>query len=585
MATTKDAFDTEERNLYFDLELRVNKCKFYRNPSNALAVIAGDVASVPLLMAEDHLQSYSKVVWDPTPILDKNNSRIIPSAADISQSDKPVTFLPDYDFIQHELQIGTRCLVHLGSSSGQIPSLMKKWANECKDNKKSTSWAEIAEYRVTFRIDVDANSVTSVLEKCRSVPGAWMLRSTKGIIRLCDPPTVKVTILMDQSKFYPTTLALLDGMILDAERIDASSSMLQTNQNVGEEPLETGERCWLHVRSNVLSLLKNLHGENFAELGDVGDRGENRDKNAAANNGKNSTGWVQLARAIPVVCEVVVNEDLLKRKANMKGALLLECFEIIDIQKHASSRYTDENYHAMHHTTDAQINLEETNRSRVPRIPRADRKERHRIFAEWLVKTYGIDFLSTGSGVLDVAGGNGELGNELWKFGVPSTLLDPEPRCDIRTVPFQVISEPLIGNGSELTGEDDANEITKNGEEKQRIKHLVETCSIIAGMHPDEATEAVIDTSMRLGKPFAILPCCVFRNLNAERITIRKQKQQQGNSGKDPFRSYSTFCHYLLRDKAPPGFRFETENLPFEGRNKVVFLKSWIFQCQEIMST
>eukprot|EP00536_Pseudo-nitzschia_multiseries_P011481 jgi/Psemu1/289706/fgenesh1_pg.394_\ len=467
---------------------------------------------------------------------------------------------------------------------------MKKWANECKDNKKSTNWIEIPEYRVTFRIDVDANSITAgLLEKCRSVPGAWMLRSAKGITRISDPPTVNVTILMDQSKFYPTTLALLDGIILDAERSgisSSSSSILQRNENAEEGLLETGERCWLHVRSNVLSLLKTLHGENVAELGNIGDNSGTNDKNAA-NNGKNSTGWIQLARAIPVVCEVVVNEDLLQRKANMKGALLLECHEIVDIQKDSSSSYLVENDRAMNRSKDSKNNVDEANKVPVPRIHRADRKERHRIFAEWLVKTYGTDFLSTGSGVLDVAGGNGELGNELWKFGVPSTLLDPEPRCDLETVPFQVISEPLIGNGSELTGGDNADGSMKIDAEKDRIKHLVETCSIIAGMHPDEATEAVIDTSVRLAKPFAILPCCVFRNLNAERIEIRKQKQQQqqqGTRGTDPFRSYSTFCHYLLRDKAPPGIRFETENLPFEGRNKVVFLKSYFVQCQEIGS-
>jgi len=439
-----------------------------------------------------------------------------------------------------------------------------------------------------------------------------MLRSTKGITRICNPPTVKVTMLMDQSKFYPTKLALLDGVILDVDRNAISATTLEIEENSTAGLLENGERCWLHVRSNVLSLLKTLHGESMAGDGNsnTGDSSENNhhtdnndlEKKAIDNNGKVSTGWVQLARAIPVVCEVIINEDLLRRKANMKGALLLECHEIIDIQKDtsSSSSYPDEITQGMSRTKGIQDNYsKQSSNSILPPTSstinntRADRKERHRIFAEWLVKTYGADFLSTGSGVLDVAGGNGALGNELWKLGVCSTLLDPEPRCDIDSVPFRVIGKPLVGNGSELTGEiktKNSMDTTKDGivietdGEKERIKHLVETCSIIAGMHPDEATEAVIDTSLRLGKPFAILPCCVFRNLNSERIAMRKQKQQQhGTGATDPFRSYSTFCHFLLHDKAPLGIRFETENLSFEGRNKVVFVKSYFFQCQEII--
>lgn len=47
-------------------------------------------------------------------------------------------------------------------------------------------------------------------------------------------------------------------------------------------------------------------------------------------------------------------------------------------------------------------------------------------FATWLVKTFGKDILSSGTGVIDVAGGRGELSFELAvKHDVPTTLLDP----------------------------------------------------------------------------------------------------------------------------------------------------------------
>lgn len=40
-------------------------------------------------------------------------------------------------------------------------------------------------------------------------------------------------------------------------------------------------------------------------------------------------------------------------------------------------------------------------------------RNRHRVFVEWLVQTFGVDQLREGSGVLDIAGGKGLIGAEL----------------------------------------------------------------------------------------------------------------------------------------------------------------------------
>jgi hypothetical protein len=562
-------------NGYFDLELKIDKCKFY--PLKPLAIVAGFVVTMPTIMTDE--------------AIGRNTSTNTIDTRDTDDSEKktceePFMDHPEFEYVQEQLQIGTRCLIYVSELSGQVPSLIKRWANECREKKKCTNWIAIAEHRVTCRIDIDAESIRSVLEKCTSVPGAWMLRSSQGITRICDPPTIQVTMMMDQSKFYPTKLAILDGVIRGVN-INATSNLTSEEHENLLNLLENGERCWLHVRSNVVSLLKDLHGDRMhgdgmTEFQNDRDDAKTSDGIKNPHNGKISTGWVQLARSIPISCRIIINTDLLKRKSNVKGALILECYEIIDVPKDSILERASVSFRNNE-------TLQSANpRYSVPAPTRAHRKERHRIFAEWLVKTYGAEFLSIGSGVLDVAGGNGVLSNELWKLGVKSTLLDPDPRCDIKSIPFQVISEPLVGNGSELTEENnkDGTEIDHTTdpakvEEKRRIRQLVQTCSVIAGMHPDEATEAVIDTSLRLGKPFAILPCCVFRNLNPERQEKRKQIQQ-GVGGTDPFRSYSTFCHYLLNYKAPAGIRFQTENLPIEGRNKVIYMLSYSFLCKEI---
>ena len=46
-------------------------------------------------------------------------------------------------------------------------------------------------------------------------------------------------------------------------------------------------------------------------------------------------------------------------------------------------------------------------------------------------------------------------------------------------------------------------------------------CDVLVGMHPDQATEPVVDAAIALGKPFAVVPCCVFPELFPDRRTPR----------------------------------------------------------------
>merc|ERR1711862_968019 len=42
------------------------------------------------------------------------------------------------------------------------------------------------------------------------------------------------------------------------------------------------------------------------------------------------------------------------------------------------------------------------------------------------------------------------------------------------------------------------------------LKFLLENCSCVVGMHPDQAAEGIVDFALRMKKPFALLPCCVY---------------------------------------------------------------------------
>lgn len=52
--------------------------------------------------------------------------------------------------------------------------------------------------------------------------------------------------------------------------------------------------------------------------------------------------------------------------------------------------------------------------------------QRAQTLGDWLVETFGADHLASGRGVLDIAGGRGDVSFELWnKRRIPCTLIDP----------------------------------------------------------------------------------------------------------------------------------------------------------------
>ncbi|KAG7350624.1 hypothetical protein IV203_009984 [Nitzschia inconspicua] len=95
---------------------------------------------------------------------------------------------------------------------------------------------------------------------------------------------------------------------------------------------------------------------------------------------------------------------------------------------------------------------------------------------------------------------------------------------------------------------------------QQRLSAILRNkqCSVICGMHPDEATDEIIDVGLAMNIPWAVVPCCVFPNLFRSRVVDGR-----------PVRSYEDYCAYI-RSRSED-IR-ETE-LPFRGRNMVFF---WI---------
>ncbi|KAG6975937.1 hypothetical protein JG688_00001877 [Phytophthora aleatoria] len=170
-------------------------------------------------------------------------------------------------------------------------------------------------------------------------------------------------------------------------------------------------------------------------------------------------------------------------------------------------------------------------------------------------ESLGEGRLAAGTGVVDVAGGKGDIPIQLWiQRGIPTTLIDPRP------MKLGKYNRKLVAKAESTKGRKMSPQLLRCLDDEALKLHseLFTDCSVFVGMHPDEATEAIVDAALKLGKPFAIVPCCVMSRVFPDR------QCQDGT----PVDTYDTFVRYLL-EKHPSVRR---EFLPFAGRNQVLYL-------------
>eukprot|EP00761_Pharyngomonas_kirbyi_P007703 gb/GECH01007713.1/.p1 GENE.gb/GECH01007713.1/~~gb/GECH01007713.1/.p1 ORF type:complete len:468 (+),score=110.58 gb/GECH01007713.1/:1-1404(+) len=196
----------------------------------------------------------------------------------------------------------------------------------------------------------------------------------------------------------------------------------------------------------------------------------------------------------------------------------------------------------------AQFHQDDPHGDKQPKACRA------RQFADFLVNTYGLSYLQSGSGVLDVAGGKGIVSFELlYRYGIPSTVIDPREaklkRKQVRKLRKAELKPPAVFR--EMF----------NDEFVHNHHDLVSNASLIIGMHPDEAAEPIVDTALKIGKPFAVVPCCVFPRMFPDR------RLRNGDAVVD----INEFVSYLREKETEDEIKLA--HLPIEGKNKVVYKK------------
>jgi len=87
----------------------------------------------------------------------------------------------------------------------------------------------------------------------------------------------------------------------------------------------------------------------------------------------------------------------------------------------------------------------------------------------------------------------------------------------------------------------------------------VRDCSIIVGMHADQATEHLVEFALRNDKAFALLPCCIYSRQFPTRVSRTGELVT----------TYAQFVEYLIA-KDPLG-RIRAVELDFEGKNILLY--------------
>ena len=176
-----------------------------------------------------------------------------------------------------------------------------------------------------------------------------------------------------------------------------------------------------------------------------------------------------------------------------------------------------------------------------------NKNKRNSEFADFIVEKFNIEDLKKGF-ILDIAGGKGITSFYLTlKYKLKCIIIDPRG-CEL---PKKYIKE--------LEKENLKIEEKKIFFNCNNAINFVQNSSLIIGMHPDEATNDIVDTALKYHINFAVVPCCVFHSKFPER------KLQNGNSVVE----YNDLIQFLL-EKDPS---IQIGFLNIHGRNKVLYKK------------
>lgn len=204
-----------------------------------------------------------------------------------------------------------------------------------------------------------------------------------------------------------------------------------------------------------------------------------------------------------------------------------------------------------------------------------------------ILRKQAIEYLNSGTGVVDVAGGSGHVSMALGLAGVQSTVVDARPAVgklpgrdrkfwnrelkkgtSSRSTPYKYCM-PVVPFqthrawfGFRPTGVDSTFRHPDRNQEELPMcdenSDLITNASALVALHPDEATGDIASVATSRQIPFVIVPCCVFCRLFPDR---RKPSNNEVVS------TYQDLLEYILeKDRS-----IQKSQLPFGGRNTVLW--------------
>ena len=97
--------------------------------------------------------------------------------------------------------------------------------------------------------------------------------------------------------------------------------------------------------------------------------------------------------------------------------------------------------------------------------------------------------------------------------------------------------------------------------DESAARNLLRSASVIVGLHPDQATGALLQLALATGAAFAIVPCCVY--------SAEFKRRRLGDGA--PVKSYEQLMAWLRETAEAAGVVVEEDRLDMQGKNRVVF--------------
>ncbi|KAH0484234.1 MAG: uncharacterized protein KVP18_003472 [Porospora cf. gigantea A] len=205
--------------------------------------------------------------------------------------------------------------------------------------------------------------------------------------------------------------------------------------------------------------------------------------------------------------------------------------------------------------------------------------QRAAVLANFLEGLFGRERLQR-QGIVDVAGGKGALAFEMHLRQIPCLTVDPRPAClskaAIKHYQTRGSTEPMLERFRlDLDQVCDLFDGEFLSRHPGRRAFLLGACCFV-GLHPDQATNPIIEVANALRKPFVIVPCCVFarefpdRRLCGDRDDLCAVDgcSNTGLPATDAWRHVESFTDLVrwIRRQA----KVKASFLPVEGKNLVL---------------